>query len=457
MSRRWWRPGVAIALSVCGWLLPALPPVPASAGELTQFFPAVPDGEAAKRPESGWTIAWQVRQPKTHGYGGSAVWELQNIRFMKGYNADGSQDWVTVLNRLALAEMYVPYHDGRYFLDISGGHVVDGRLHPFHFHMVRARRDFFPTLSAVKPQLHDEYVIGEVADDHVRWMDNRRRDLVQRGQILHLWATFNSGNYRYVLRYSFADDGTISVRTGGTAENFFSLGPQGSGDHATHLHVAAWRMEFDLGNADANRLEMIERRVDARNQVFTDNRPFNKGREGGEVWDPLKFSALRITNGQTKNRHDPPRSIAYLLRPVRTGTVRTGFPFTHNDFWVTRLRPDSPARNIDTAGVELRFVDVPKNVAKPEPIEGRAVAIWHQSGFNHIPRTEDFGSSGYNAFEGVAVTAWTGFDLVPVDLWHQTPFLNRPPPRRRDAIPPPGDRPPPPPGGRPPLPTSPAR
>jgi Cu2+-containing amine oxidase len=221
--------------------------------------------------------------------------------------------------------------------------------------------------------------------------------------------------------------------------------------------MAAWRMEFDLGNANANRLEMVERRVDARSLISTDNRPFNKGREGGEVWDPLKFSALKITNSATKNRHDPPRNIAYLLRPLRTGTVRTGFPFTHNDIWVTRLRPENPARAFDNVGPELRFVDVPKNVAKPEAIEGKAVVVWHQSGLNHIPRTEDFGRSGYNAFEGVAVAAWTGFDLVPVDLWHQTPFLNRPPPRPRDALPPPGDRPPPPPGGRPPLPTSPAR
>jgi hypothetical protein len=314
--------------------------MPAWAGELTQYFPAVPDGETAKRPESGWKIAWQVRQPKTHDYGGTAVWELQSVRFMKGYNADGSQDWVTVLNRLALAEMYVPYHEGRYFLDISGGQVVDGRFHPFHFHMVKARKDFFPSLSAVKPQLHDEYVISEVADDHVRWMDNRRRDMVRRGQALHLWATLNSGNYRYVLRYSFADDGSIGVRAGGTAENFFDLGPVGSGDHATHIHMAAWRMEFDLGNPDTNKLEMIERRIDANRQPFTDKRPFNKGHEGGEVWDPLKFSALKISSGQTQNRHQPPRNIAYILRPLRTGTVRTAFPFTQNDFWVTRLRPD---------------------------------------------------------------------------------------------------------------------
>jgi hypothetical protein len=34
---------------------------------------------------------------------------------------------------------------------------------------------------------------------------------------------------------------------------------------------------------------------------------------------------------------------------------------------------------------------------------------------------------GYRSQNGVAIAAWTGFDLVPVDLWHQTPFLKREP------------------------------
>ena len=70
---------------------------------------------------------------------------------------------------------------------------------------------------------------------------------------------------------------------------------------------------------------------------------------------------------------------------------------------------------------------MPKNVRNPEPIEGKAVAIWHTSGLNHIPRTEDFGARGYRSQDGVAIAAWTGFDLVPVDLWHQTPFPMREP------------------------------
>jgi len=421
-----------LALAVGCWAaLGAGTATPACAQQLTQYFPAVPDGQPAPRAESGWKISWLVRQPGTHDYGGSAVWELRDIRFMKGYHADGSEDWVTVLNRLAMAEMYVPYHEGTYFLDVSGGVLgSDGKLQAFHFPMIKASEEYLPKHGVVRATLHEgRYVISEVVDDHVRWMDNRDRNRVRRGQVMHLWATLNSGNYRYILRYTFADDGTIAVRVAGTAENLVSLEADGHGDdHATHLHMAAWRMEFHLGDPEKNKIETVQRRVNfVSKEPYLERKVYKGGLEGGMAWNAQRYTSLKITSGATLNRHDPPRHIAYALRPVRTGTVRTRFDFTKYDFWVTRLKPDNPKRAVDAAGLELRFVDVPKNVASPEPIDGKAVVIWHTSGLNHIPRTEDFGMRGYRSQNGVAIASWTGFDLVPVDLWHQTPFLKREP------------------------------
>jgi Cu2+-containing amine oxidase len=71
------------------------------------------------------------------------------------------------------------------------------------------------------------------------------------------------------------------------------------------------------------------------------------------------------------------------------------------------------------------FIDVPDNVTSPEPITDKAAVVWYTTAINHMPRTEDFGSDGYRRTAGVAIAMWTGFDLMPHDLWDKTPFLQR--------------------------------
>jgi hypothetical protein len=395
---------------------------PALAAELTQYFPVAPPGQPAPPRESGWKITWQILPQgrivnqtlvEKHPYGGSAVWEIQSVDFMRGHKPDGNEDWVRILDRLAMAEMYVAYHNNETeFWDIT----------QFTFPMIGAKPDYLPRNGALAAKLHDPFVVGEVVDDHVRWMDTGNR--IRRGQTLYLWATLFAGNYRYLLRYGFSDDGTIGVRVGATAENFFHLyehDPRGKDDFSTHFHMGAWRMEFNLGAPQANRIEMVEREMDANGDARTRRRPFNGGREGGEVWDPTKFSVLKITSGALKNRADRPRPVSYTLRPVRTGSIRNKRrAYTAKDFWVSRLQPET------REGFEHKFIDVPGNVVpSPEPIEGKAAVIWHQAGLNHIVRSEDYDDKGRKE-GGAAITAWTGFDLVPADLWHQTPFLKQP-------------------------------
>ena len=434
-----WRPRAAFVLSTLASFSFAFPSAPAVAEELTQYFPVTIKNQSDAKRESGWRINWRILPPARdkiaqHGYGMAAVWEFQSIDFMKGYRPDGSEDWVRILNRLALAEMYVPYNQYKQeFFDITS----------YAFNMVEPTLKFFPKSGIVSGRKHG-YVLSEITDDHVRWIDNNYindkgepEDFVQRGQVLNLWSTFFSANYRYVLRYGFHDDGTISVRVGGTAENFFPLYDKKgvSHDFATHLHMGGWRMEFNLGDPRTNTIEMVERDHDQAGQPYTSKRPFNGGREGGEIWDPTKFSVLSITSGQTRNRAEPPRLIGYTLKPVRNGSVRTRQDFTKADFWVSRLQPDQSPRS--QRGVELRFIDVAKNtLPKPEPLRGKATVVWHHAGLNHIVRNEDYGVTGRKD-QGSAINTWVGFDLVPSNLWHATPFLERPVREGR----PPDDRP----------------
>jgi Cu2+-containing amine oxidase len=125
-----------------------------------------------------------------------------------------------------------------------------------------------------------------------------------------------------------------------------------------------------------------------------------------------------ITNSEFENRHEPPHHIGYKLLPIRFGSIRS-HQAIRSDFWVSRISPDNAYRAADR---ELRFQLLPSYVQHPEPITRHAVAIWHSAPFQHIPRSEDFGPRQYRANEGLALTMFSGFDLVPHNLWDKTPF-----------------------------------
>lgn len=384
--------------------------------EFTQFFPAVPDGQTAPPRRSGWRLRWDVLEPRTHAYGGSAILEFQSIEFLKGFKADASDDWIKILNNLALVEMYVPYNDvGRTaFFDISG----------FNFGLLPARQDYLPKHGVTSARIVDRYVIAEVVDEGVRWLDNADNFKIHRGQALRLWTTLHAANYSYTIMYDFADDGRISVRVGGTAQNLRNLNSDADRNEAAHVHMGAWRMEFDLGNASANHVHIMERVTDPQtNRPRVQMSQFNGNREGGVSWDPTSFSHMMVVNMETLNRHVPPRNVGYAIKPMTHGRLRGASPITQQDFWVSRLAPDDEVRRLQ--GPELKYVDLPGNLAVPEPIEGKPVVVWHNASHFHVPRGEDFGEQGYVASRGTAINAFVGFDLVPVDLWHKTPFLER--------------------------------
>jgi copper amine oxidase-like protein len=395
-------PIVWLSMLIAVWSL--VPAGPARAVEVVQYFPATPPGVSAPPPETGWRIRYEILQPLTHGYGGSAVWELQSVEFMRGYDEFGQPDWVKILNNLALAEMYVPYYEGYEVWDVQG-------LSTF----VYASDAYLPGAGLISASVQaDGAVIAEVADDHVRWM-SALNNQARRGQRLDLWATLFAGNYRYVIRYSFLDDGTIRVRAAGTGQNLRSE-PVGSAA-GMHVHLAAWRMEFDLGAPAANHLHVVERVADPESAAaLLEHRPFNNGLEGGEVWNAEKLTTLMVESTGVDNRHSPPHKIGYKMIPIRSGSLRTHRPYTKADVWAARLT--GPNGSTD----RLRFIDVPTYVELARPLDGEPVAIWATAPVQHIPRTEDFGPIGYDSTQGLALIMSAGFDLMPHNLWDRTPL-----------------------------------
>src|SRR5439155_23871927 len=121
-------------------------------------------------------------------------------------------------------------------------------------------------------------------------------DRVRRGEKMILWSTYYGANYRYLIEYSFGDDGMLTCRIGPTGRNIFN---RQEDQRDTHLHIGCWRMEFDLGDPMTgmggpkdNEVLLVRRVFDDASERFGQvAKPFAKDAlgqacEGSARWNP---------------------------------------------------------------------------------------------------------------------------------------------------------------------------
>jgi Cu2+-containing amine oxidase len=227
---------------------------------------------------------------------------------------------------------------------------------------------------------------------------------IRRGQSLAVWSVLDGANYRYIMLYQFRDDGVVGFRLGATAHNLRST----DADSATHLHMGCWRINVELGSARMTKVSQVILNTAIPATVVND-----LTREARIQWVAEEFTRLRVASTFAVNSHIPAHPISYELIPVRMGSGRfngVGESFTQHELWVTRQRTS-----------ELR----PRDLATFENSEGigeSATTLWHHAPVLHVPRDEDFGVDGTDAYEGVAITAWAGCDLRPRNFFSSTPL-----------------------------------
>jgi hypothetical protein len=417
--------------------------VPAPAGNIVrQGFPAAKaDATDLTKSETAWEIEWELTHPFNKPlYPPGSVLRIRSAKFM-WKDRYGRPQWVTVARMLELAEIYVPYDNGwTAFLDV----------HDMPFYITPARPEYLGPNCVLPGEIlkssnptWSHTVHKEVHDDGIRWMSaetnarNQIADRARRGEKMILWATYYGANYRYLIEYSFGDDGMIACRIGPTGRNIFN---RQDDLRDTHLHVGCWRMEFDLGDPVAklggpkdNDVLLVRRVFDDVTDRFGQvAKPFAKNGqgepcEGNARWNAEEFTSLRVQSRVRKNVHGRP--IAFDLIPHRLGALRQLQPeggtyaanmdFINHDFWVTR-----------TESSFTSYVDVPQYASQRRPLTGHPTTVWHCTPTLHFPRGEDFASDdGKNSYGGLALTFWTGFFIKPRDLFDSTP-LYQPQPRQ---------------------------
>jgi hypothetical protein len=466
---------------------------PAATNIVRQGFPAAKaDPNNLAKSDTAWEVEWELTNPLNQPlYPPGCALRIKSAKFM-WKDKLGKPQWIVVARMLEVAEIYVPYDNGwTAFLDI----------HDMTFHITPARKEFLGPSCVLPGEIlkssnpyWSETVHKEVHDDGIRWMSaeadyfNQVADRARRGEKMILWSTYYGANYRYLMEYTFADDGMITCRLGATGRNIFN---RQDDQKDTHMHIGCWRMEFDLGDPSAKRGngETAKRRlasvpgpssptaarpVEARSpdrattgerglhpelspssgpggpadndillvrRIFDENterfgqvaKPFAKNAqgeacEGSARWNPEEFTSLRIQSRVRKNAHGRP--LAFDLMPVRLGALR-------------QLQPQGGtyAANMDFINYDFwvtrtesgftSYIDVPQYASQRRPLTGYPATVWHCSPVLHFPRGEDFGSEdGKNSYTGVGSAFWTGFYIRPRDLFDSSPLYQphqRPP------------------------------
>lgn len=400
--------------------------------------------------ESAWAVKWKFEPHPNKP--GEYIWVISDAFFLRkifDVNKNSSFEWIKVLDRLAPAAMFVPYvENGQRYRDIAA----------YYTGIASLDQASAPQTSLRNASILHENMLGstrrpvvmqELTDHFVRWMRVGPGGYSgvaksKRGEALVLWSMFSAYNYVYPTKFSFRDDGVIEARMAASGGNIANAPIKKN----THAHMAAWNMELNLcayrsTTCDESHVEIktVSRRVtnigaSTQEEIILES--FNNGVEGGADWVPEEFTALLISNPRQPNLRPidvdqhvelSREPIGYALLPIRRGTAQykaPGLPgsppnnsedFLDHVFWVTK-KPNS------TALPETLFTQV-QNYANNEPLSGNPKVIWHKTAYNHIPRYEDLGFNpnnfGFDKTQGVALTSFAGFDLVPRNLMHVTP------------------------------------
>lgn len=362
--------------------------------EIEQTFPS------NDVPKTAWKVRWSTQ----NGFG----LIIQDAWFKK----QPSEPWLQVLGDARIGEIFVPYHSGSpRFWDVS----YNFGLCP----VTQKEAGAFGKVLGTPPT-----VVQEIRDRGLVWYDYKG---ARRGQELVLFATLNAANYRYTIHYAFRDDGSIGFRLGSGGRNY------GSRELEAHMHNGLWRIDVNLDGPDNNTVwlvEHIEPDGQHRPKARTERNLFNEGKEGFADWHAEKFTSLRVVNDRRKNARGEP--FAYDLVPSRMGNARhfgsNNERCTEHDFWVTKNRTGEIYYTKVT-----EYVFDPQQLAQknlePENIVNTDVVLWHSAPGHHDPRSEDGEmqkstqkSKTSTNFVGSTPYMWSGFDLVPRNIWDRTPL-----------------------------------
>jgi primary-amine oxidase len=365
--------------------------------------PPPPGPNAGKLVEwEGWTFRWTIRPRQ------GVV--LTDVTFQ------GRK----VLKYLGLEEIFVPYDPGQPrpedSLDGMGINLIE----------LLPGKDCIP--GTVCRMLNSE---GQTEGRRVIGIHEESTGLLYvgdqgraYGKMLVFWWASRLGDYDYVIRWRFRDDGMIMpdvgltgrlnhTRTGAPTADGTVVGrnPDGQPVFApSHVHNFYYRLDFDVDGPENDVLEEFEHRQASPGRSFhaTDGwTPVT--REGARSLNGLTFRKWRVADRVLKNALGHARS--WEILPGGNGVFRgaESEAITQGDLWVTRFKP----REFPLSSVDPRpYKQAMPTYLNGESVEGTDLVVWYSMHVHHIPRTEDWPAMPIE---------WVGFQMGPRDFLDASP------------------------------------
>ena len=339
----------------------------------------------------GWTFNWNIlpRQGVV----------LTNVSFQGK----------SVLKYAGVAEVFVPYNSGE-------PRPEDQRWHPFGDNIIPLEpgtdclpggqcraydRDGKLATTKAAVMIHEESASLIYLGDEGR----------AYSKMLVLWSAHALGDYTYVFRWRFGEDGSLMPQIGltgklshfgGDATNSTEVGaPQRA---LGHVHNFFYCLDFDI-DGQKNTVEEFN---------YTPTGPRNE--KAAATWTPLTketardqnaeaFRSWRVVNYESKNRLGHPRS--YELVPGGSGIYHGAVDekFAAASLFITKFHV------YEVPGTSL-VANALAGSINGENIEGEDVVLLYKLSLHHQPRTEDWSAMPLE---------WTGFKLMPRDFLDSSP------------------------------------
>ncbi|MBD0718218.1 copper amine oxidase, partial [Streptomyces sp. CBMA370] len=379
---------------------PAAPPTPdcSAAYRITQKL----DGGAT------WRMCWR--------YDTEAGLTLDRVT----YQPPGATAPVKVLTSARLAQIHVPYDDGRAeYDDLTGAGFGWGLqdLKPAECPGGTLTTVKVPELGQVKGLCTTTRARGHAyrmaADTGSGVYQAQAKDLL-------VYTVNKVGWYEYISEWRFSADGAIGATVGATGSlspvdynatdgRGWPLGKGARGYATSHAHNVFWKLDFGL-DGGKDRVEQFDSTVTAppaaggSPTVKTKRTPVTRELAG----DARNMRWWRVVSGTGKNADGHPRS--YEIVPGHTD-AHAGRGFTKHDVYFTQSRACEKFASDNTgdcgasAGKSVDKWVNGETLTKP--------TVWVNIGFHHIARDED---------QQPMPVHWQGFQLAPRDVTAMNPL-----------------------------------